>query len=114
MTISPTVLIEDNVRMDPSRPRADGPQRRRAFRAADKLAHLTAYEQARESNGGGAYLHREGLYSSLISRIRPGCGWYSWAGIVTAGTPGTTWTTPVARVPMGSTPSARTSPSATT
>ncbi|MDV6248203.1 hypothetical protein [Rhodococcus opacus] len=70
MTISPTVLVEDNVRMDPSHPRADGPQRRRAFRAADKLAHLTAYEQACESNSGGAYLRREGLYSSLISEWR--------------------------------------------
>ncbi|MCZ4590693.1 IS3 family transposase, partial [Rhodococcus opacus] len=56
--------------MDPSHPRADGPQRRRAFRAADKLAHLTAYEQACESNSGGAYLRREGLYSSLISEWR--------------------------------------------
>lgn len=56
--------------MDPSHPRADGPGRRRAFSAADKLAHLTAYEQACQSNGGGAYLRREGLYSSLISEWR--------------------------------------------
>ncbi|QYB00139.1 hypothetical protein I1A62_03370 (plasmid) [Rhodococcus sp. USK10] len=70
MTISPTVLVEDNVQMDPWHPRAAGPQRRRAFSAADKLAHLTAYEQACESNGGGAYLRREGLYSSLISEWR--------------------------------------------
>jgi transposase-like protein len=70
MTISPTVLVEDNVPMDPSHPRAAGPQRRRAFSAADKFAHLTAYEQACESNGGGAYLRREGLYSSLISEWR--------------------------------------------
>ncbi|WP_435043193.1 IS3 family transposase [Rhodococcus aetherivorans] len=55
--------------MDPSHPRADGPQRR-AFSAADKLAHLAAYEQACQSNGGGAYLRREGLYSSLISEWR--------------------------------------------
>ncbi|MFC9838724.1 hypothetical protein ACFVKB_33670 [Rhodococcus sp. NPDC127530] len=34
--------------MDPSHPRADRPQRRRAFSAADKLAHPTAYEQACE------------------------------------------------------------------
>ncbi|UOT03614.1 hypothetical protein MPY17_32565 [Rhodococcus opacus] len=39
--------------MDPSHPRADGPQRRRAFSAADKLAHLTAYEQACESSDAG-------------------------------------------------------------
>lgn len=56
--------------MDPSHPRADGPQRRRTFNAADKLAHLAAYEQACTNNGGGAYLRREGLYSSLISEWR--------------------------------------------
>lgn len=55
--------------MDPSHPRADGP-RRRAFSPADKLAHLEAYEQACETNEGGAYLRREGLYSSLISEWR--------------------------------------------
>jgi transposase len=69
MTISSMVPVEDNDRMDPSHPRADGPQRR-TFSAADKLAHLTAYEQACQSNGGGAYLRREGLYSSLISEWR--------------------------------------------
>lgn len=56
--------------MDPPHPRADAPGRRRAFSAADKLAHLTAYEQACQTGGGGAYLRREGLYSSLISEGR--------------------------------------------
>lgn len=55
--------------MDPSHPRADGPQRR-TFSAADKLAHLAAYEQACQTAGGGAYLRSEGLYSSLISEWR--------------------------------------------
>ena len=50
--------------------RADGPRRRRAFTASDKLAHLHAYEQACEHGEGGAYLRREGLYSSLISEWR--------------------------------------------
>ncbi|UIR39719.1 IS3 family transposase (plasmid) [Rhodococcus sp. DMF-1] len=50
-------------------PRADGP-RRRVFSPADKLSHLDAYEQACETNEGGAYLRREGLYSSLISEWR--------------------------------------------
>ena len=35
-----------------------------------KLAHLSAYEQACEHGEGGAYLRREGLYSSLISEWR--------------------------------------------
>lgn len=56
--------------MDPIHPRAGGPQRRRAFSPADKLAHLDAYEQACATNDGGAYLRREGLYSSLISEWR--------------------------------------------
>lgn len=51
-------------------PRAGGPQRRRSFSPADKLAHLVAYEQACVTNDGGAYLRREGLYSSQISEWR--------------------------------------------
>nr|WP_163670441.1 IS3 family transposase [Mycolicibacterium alvei] len=56
--------------MDPTHPRADGPRRRRAFSAAEKLAHLEAYEQACEHGDGGGYLRREGLYSSSISEWR--------------------------------------------
>jgi len=70
MTSSTLTSLNDNERMDPTHPRADGPRRRRAFTAADKLAHLAAYEQARERGEGGAYLRREGLYSSLISEWR--------------------------------------------
>ncbi|WP_336873999.1 hypothetical protein [Rhodococcus qingshengii] len=53
MTISSMVAVKDNVRIGPSHPRADGPGPRRAFSAADKLAHLTACEQACQSGGGG-------------------------------------------------------------
>ena len=70
MTSSTISAVHDNERMDPDHPRADGPRRRRAFTAADKLAHLEAYEQACEHGEGGAYLRREGLYSSLISEWR--------------------------------------------
>ena len=69
MTISSLATAGENTRMDPSHPRSDGP-RRRTFTPADKLAHLAAYEQACETNEGGAYLRREGLYSSLISEWR--------------------------------------------
>jgi transposase-like protein len=62
--------VNDNERMDSTHPRADGPRRRRAFTADDKLAYLHAYEQACEHGDGGAYLRREGLYSSLISEWR--------------------------------------------
>jgi len=65
-----SVLDEHNDRMDPAHPRAEGPRRRRAFSAADKLAHLNAYEQACQDGEGGAYLRREGLYSSQISEWR--------------------------------------------
>ncbi|MGC0367181.1 transposase [Rhodococcus sp. 27YEA15] len=70
MTMSSLAVAGDNARMDSSQPRSDGARRRRAFTPADKLAHLAAYEQACESNEGGAYLRREGLYSSLISEWR--------------------------------------------
>jgi transposase len=70
MTSSTISSVNDNERMDPTHPRADGPRRRRAFSASDKLAHLSAYEQACEHGDGGAYLRREGLYSSLISEWR--------------------------------------------
>ena len=43
---------------------------RRAFAVSEKLAHLDAYEQACEHGDGGAYLRREGLYSSLICEWR--------------------------------------------
>jgi len=70
MTSSTISSLNDNERMDPTHPRADGPRRRRTFTAADKLAHLDAYEQACEHGKGGIYLRREGLYSSLISEWR--------------------------------------------
>jgi transposase len=70
MTSSTITSVNDNERMDSTHPRADGPRRRRAFSAADKLAHLSAYEQACEHGEGGVYLRREGLYSSLISEWR--------------------------------------------
>ncbi|KLU08477.1 transposase [Kocuria sp. SM24M-10] len=56
--------------MSNSRPRAGGPSRRRSFTPEQKLAHLAAYEQACEQQQGGAYLRREGLYSSLMSEWR--------------------------------------------
>ncbi|OLL18521.1 transposase [Rhodococcus sp. M8] len=55
--------------MESSHPRSDGP-RRHLFTPADNLAHLAAYEQACQTNEGGAYLRREGLYSSLITEWR--------------------------------------------
>ena len=70
MTSSTISSMNDNERMDPTHPRADEPRRRRAFTASEKLAYLDAYEQACAHGGGGAYLRREGLYSSLICEWR--------------------------------------------
>lgn len=84
MTSSIISFVNDNERMDPTHPRADGPRRRRAFSAADKLAHLDAYEQACEHGEGGAYLRREGLYSSSISEWRK----QRDAGVLTGKKPG--------------------------
>jgi transposase len=45
--------------------------RRRTFTAAEKLAHLDAYEALpKGSDERGAYLRREGLYSSHLSEWR--------------------------------------------
>jgi transposase-like protein len=45
--------------------------RRRTFTAAEKLAHLDAYEALpKGSEERGAYLRREGLYSSHLSEWR--------------------------------------------
>ena len=66
---APMSIVDDGV-MSGSSPRAGGPSRRRSFTPAEKLEHLAAYEAACEKSGGGAYLRREGLYSSLISEWR--------------------------------------------
>src|SRR5947199_9275158 len=65
-----SAIEDDDERMDSQQPHGDGPRRRRAFSASDKLAHLSAYEAACEHGDGGGYLRREGLYSSLISEWR--------------------------------------------
>lgn len=70
MTITTTFPVRDNEPMDPDHPRAGGPRKRRVFSHADKLAHLAAYEDACQGGAGGAYLRREGLYSSQLSDWR--------------------------------------------
>ena len=67
---APLTAVTDDGGMNSSHPRAGGPSRRRSFTPAQKLAHLAAYEQACQEQQGGAYLRREGLYSSLISEWR--------------------------------------------
>ncbi len=71
-TLSSTISIADDgvVNGSASSPRAGGPSRRRSFTPAQKLEHLAAYEAACQHGEGGAYLRREGLYSSLISEWR--------------------------------------------
>jgi transposase len=51
-------------------PRSDRPRPRRLFSPAQKLDLLTRYEQAVVAGEGGAFLRREGLYSSLMSEWR--------------------------------------------
>ena len=51
-------------------PRSDGPRPRRSFTPAQKLDLLARYEQAVAAGEGGAFLRREGLYSSLMSEWR--------------------------------------------
>jgi transposase-like protein len=70
MTGSVLLPVLDDEGMTRSRPRAGGPKRRRTFSAAEKLAHLVAYDQACQSGQGGAYLRREGMYSSQVTEWR--------------------------------------------
>jgi len=62
-------VVDDGL-MDGSQPRAGGPSRRRTFAPAEKLQHLVTYEQACRDGQGGAYLRREGLYSSQVTEWR--------------------------------------------
>ena len=64
---TPSGVVDDGVM---SSPRAGGPSRRRSFTPAQKLQHLSEYETACQQGQGGAYLRREGLYSSLMSEWR--------------------------------------------
>lgn len=56
--------------MSSSGPRAGGPTPRRSFTPAQKLELLAQYEAAVLSNEGGAFLRREGLYSSQMTEWR--------------------------------------------
>ena len=53
-----------------SGPRAGGPRSRRSFTPVQKLEFLAAYESACENSEGGAFLRREGLYSSQMTEWR--------------------------------------------
>lgn len=70
MAGSVVLPVLDDEGMTRSRPRAGGPKRRRTFSPAQKLAHLVAYDQACGSGQGGAYLRREGMYSSQVTEWR--------------------------------------------
>ena len=51
-------------------PRSGGPRARRSFTPGQKLELLAGDEQAVAAGEGGAFLRREGLYSSLMSEWR--------------------------------------------
>lgn len=71
MSAAVAVIGQDGPMSSPPGPRAGGPRPRRVFTPAQKLAHLTAYDQAcADGSGGGDYLRREGLYSSQITAWR--------------------------------------------
>lgn len=64
-----SAVREDGPMSSPG-PRAGGPTPRRSFTPPQKLEFLTAYETACRSNEGGAFLRREGLYSSQMTEWR--------------------------------------------
>ena len=65
-----SVRSGDDEGMDSSHPRAGGPSRRRSFTPAQKVEHLAEYEAACQTQQGGVYLRREGLYSSHVIEWR--------------------------------------------
>jgi hypothetical protein len=65
-----SVQSGDDGGMDSSHPRAGGPSRRHSFTRTQKLEHLAEYEAACQTHEGGAYLRREGLYSSHMIEWR--------------------------------------------
>jgi len=62
--------VREDGPMSSTGPRAGGPTPRRSFTPSQKLEFLTAYETACQSNEGGAFLRREGLYSSQMTEWR--------------------------------------------
>lgn len=64
------VVAQDGVMSRKKGPRSDGPRARRSFTPGQKLDLLARYEQAVAAGEGGAFLRREGLYSSLMSEWR--------------------------------------------
>jgi transposase len=63
-------VVVDDGSVSGSQPRAGGPSRRRTFTPSEKLKFLTAYDEACRDGQGGAYLRREGLYSSQVTEWR--------------------------------------------
>lgn len=62
--------VREDGPMSSTGPRAGGPTPRRSFTPSQKLEFLTSYETACRSNEGGAFLRREGLYSSQMTEWR--------------------------------------------
>jgi transposase-like protein len=63
-------VAQDGVMSRKKGPRSGGPRARRSFSPGQKLELLARYEQAVTVGEGGAFLRREGLYSSLMSEWR--------------------------------------------
>jgi transposase len=67
VTVAPAIGVSDVVE---GSPRSGGPVPRRILTGAQKLAHLSAYEQAVTGRTGSGYLREHGLYSTQISEWR--------------------------------------------
>ena len=62
--------VDQNGRMSSPGPRAGGPTPRRSFTPGQKLEFLALYEAALTNHEAGAFLRREGLYSSQMTEWR--------------------------------------------
>ena len=67
---SPSALRDDRPMTNSPGPRAGGPKSRRTFTPTQKLDLLAGYEDAILRNEGGAYLRKEGIYSSQMTEWR--------------------------------------------
>jgi transposase len=81
--VSPAAVDDGGLMGDPEKPRADRPLRR-SFTASEKLAILEAYESLEGPGAKGAFLRREGLFSSQITTWRRARDAGAISGLATA------------------------------
>ncbi|MBP2217127.1 hypothetical protein [Arthrobacter sp. CAN_C5] len=83
---SPTTNTDGGAMSDPEKPRAERPLRR-SFTPGEKLSILETYESLDGPGAKGAFLRREGLFSSQITTWRRARDAGALTGLATAARP---------------------------